>query len=176
MNYVTLCFLLFQTSLNQEIKQDSGVTLHQSTIVRWLSLSDLLESVIKSFKTIRKLLIGKEKQRLMMNLNQQYLKQLCALLKPFNHIVKSIQIGNGSSLFFVPMCYVTLKEVLQSFESIKKYNQENLNEDKENEPSDDSNDDDLEPELPGIYIQRKTFVVNGLIHLLQVLNGLESVY
>ena len=77
--------------------------------------------------------------------------------------------------FFVPMCYVTLKEVLQSFESIKKYNQENLNEDKENEPFDNSTDDDLEPELPGIYIQRKTFI-NGLIHLLQVLNGLENVY
>ena len=52
-----------------------------------------------------------------------------------------------------PYTYITLKEVLQSFESIKKYNQENLNEEKENEPSDDSNDDDLEPELPGIYIQ-----------------------
>ena len=86
--------------MNQEIKQDRGVTVHQSTIVRWLSLSDLLESVIKSFKTIRKLLIGKEKQRLIMNLNQQYLKQLCALLKPFKHIVKSIQIGNGTVAFF----------------------------------------------------------------------------
>jgi len=115
-------------------------------------MSDLLESVIKSFKIIRKLLIGKEKQNLISDLNLQYLKQLCTLLKPFKHVIVSVQKGNAPSLHLVTMCYITLKHVLQSFESIKKYNQENLDEVKENEISDDSTDDDLAVEVPGMNI------------------------
>jgi hypothetical protein len=138
--------------LNQQIKEEGGVTLHQATIVRWLSLSALLESVIKSFKIIRKLLTGKEKQKLITDLNLQCLKQLCALLKPFKHIILSVQKGNAPSLYLVTMCYITLKQVLQSFEAVKKYNEENVDEEKENKFFDDSTDEDLEDELPGIDI------------------------
>jgi hypothetical protein len=138
--------------LNQEIKENGGVTLHQATVVRWLSLSDLLASVIKSFKIIRKLLMGKEKQRLIMDLNLQYLKQLCTLLKPFKHVMISVQKGEAPSLYLVSLFYITLKEILQSFESVKQYNHENVDREEENQSFDDLNDDDLEHELLGIYI------------------------
>ena len=136
--------------MNSEIKQEGGMTLHQSTVVRWLSLSDLLESVIKSFRIIRKLLTGKGKQRLITDLNLQYLKQLCTLLKPFKHIIVSVQKSNAPSLYLVPMCYITLKQVLQSFGAIKKYIKKNVDEVDENQLSDDPTDYDLEAELPGI--------------------------
>jgi hypothetical protein len=58
--------------LNQEIKEKDGVTVHQATAVKWLSSSDSLESVIKSFKTIQKLLTDKEKQQFITDLNLQY--------------------------------------------------------------------------------------------------------
>ncbi|CAM4774537.1 unnamed protein product [Rotaria magnacalcarata] len=145
--------------LNQQVKENGGVTLYQSTIVRWLSLCDLLESVVKSFKIIRKLLIGKEKQRLIIDLNLQYLKQLCTILKPFKHAIVSIQIGGAPSLYLASMHYAALKDVLQSFESVKKYNEENIDVKKENRSFDDSTDDDLEQELPGIKWFRERLLV-----------------
>ncbi|CAF1294249.1 unnamed protein product [Rotaria sordida] len=153
--------------MNTEIKQEGGVTLHQSTVVGWLTLSDLLESIIKSFKVIRKLLTGKEKYRLITDLNLQYLKQLYTLLKSFKHIIVSVQKGNAPSLYLVPMCYITLKQVLQSFEAIKKYNQENIDKPNENQLPDDSTDYDLEDELPGIrwFRERLLILLNEMIIL-----------
>ncbi|CAF2972666.1 unnamed protein product, partial [Rotaria sp. Silwood2] len=156
------------TGLNSEIKANGGATLHQATVVRWLSLSDLLESVIKSFKITRKLLNGKEKQALITDLNLQCLKQLCTLLKPFKHVMTSVQNGNAPSLYLVPMFYITLKEILQSFEAVKKFNYENIDNKEEDDHSlDASNDEDLEHELPGIkwFRERLLSLLNEMIVL-----------
>ena len=95
---------------------------------------------------------GKEKQKLITDLNLQYLKQLCILLKPFKHVIISIQKGNAPSLYLVPLCYITLKQVLHSFDAVKKYIQENLDDANENQSYHDLIDDDVEEELPGIDI------------------------
>ena len=60
-----------------------------------------------------------------------------------------IQSANGPSLHLVPMCYITLKEVLSSYESLKKYNDENVRN------SEISLDDDLEHEFEGKYFQKR---------------------
>ncbi len=73
---------------------------------------------------------------------------MCALLKPFQHIIVSIEKDDAPSLFLVPMCCATLKQVLQCFETVKKFNKENVDEKKENQLLDDSFGDDLEDELP----------------------------
>ncbi|CAF4039435.1 unnamed protein product [Rotaria sp. Silwood1] len=138
------------TSLNQEIKAAGGTTLHQACIVRWLSLSDLLESVIKSFKITKKLLYGKQKQHMINDLDEQYLKQLILLLKPFKHMMTIVQCGNSPSLHLVSLCYMTLKEILNSYESLKKYNKENSDQFGEDQNSENLYDDDLEYELQGI--------------------------
>ena len=117
-----------------------------------MSLLDLLESVIKSFRIIRKLLTGKGKQRLIADLNLQYLKQLCTLLKPFKHIIVSVQKSNAPSLYLVPMCYITLKQMLQSFGAIKKYIKKNVEEVDQNQLPYDPTDYDLEDKLPGIDV------------------------
>jgi hypothetical protein len=60
-----------------------------------------------------------------------------------------------------------LKDVLQSFESIKNYNQEN-------QLFHESFDDDLENELAGINMQRN-FSSSSVFHrLFQESNGFES--
>ncbi|CAF2915108.1 unnamed protein product [Rotaria sp. Silwood2] len=139
------------TSLNQEIKAAGGTTLHQACIVRWLSLSHLLESVIKSFKITKKLLYGKQKQHMIHDLDEQYLKQLVLLLKPFKHMMTILQRGNSPSLHLVSLCYMTLKEILNSYESLKKYNKEHSDQFGENQNSENLyDDDDLEHELQGI--------------------------
>ncbi|CAF4222337.1 unnamed protein product [Rotaria sp. Silwood2] len=110
-------------------------------------------------KLVKKLLTGKEKRKLITDLNLQYLKQFCVLLKPFQHVIVSVQVGDAPSLYLVPMFYATLKEVLQSFELIKKYNEENMDLKKENSLFDDSFDNDLENELPGIKWFRERLLV-----------------
>ncbi|CAF2884827.1 unnamed protein product [Rotaria sp. Silwood2] len=167
-NFLSYISLFFQTGLNSEIKANGGATLHQATVVRWLSLSNLLESVIKSFKITRKLLNGKKKQALITDLNLQCLKQLCTLLKPFKHVMTSVQNGNAPSLYLVPMFYITLKEILQSFEAVKKFNYENIDNKEEDDHSlDASNDEDLEHELPGIkwFRERLLSLLNEMIVL-----------
>ncbi|CAF1608494.1 unnamed protein product [Adineta ricciae] len=86
--------LIRESNLNQEIKAAGGTTLHQSCVVPWLSLSDLLQSVIKSFKATKKVLSSNKKQELIDGLNDQYLKQLLILLSPFKHVMTLIQCGN----------------------------------------------------------------------------------
>ena len=115
-------------------------------VIRFIGVS------IKSFRIIRKLLTGREKQRLITDLNLQYLKQLCILLKTFKHIIVSVQKGNAPSLYLVPMYYITLKQLLQSFGAIKKYIKKNVDEVDENQLPDDPTDYDLEDEPPGIDI------------------------
>ena len=140
--------IILQSGLNQEIKAAGGTTLHQACVVRWLSLSDLLESVVKSFKITKRVLFNQQKQNIMSDLNEQTLKQLVFLLKPFKIMIKIILCGNAPSLHLVSLCYITLKEVLSSYESLKQYNADNSDQN-EVENSELFNDFDLENELPG---------------------------
>jgi hypothetical protein len=67
--------------------------------------------VINSFKITKRLLFGKQKQHMITDLNEQTLKQLIMLLKPFKNMMTIIQCGNASSLHLVSVCYTTLKEL-----------------------------------------------------------------
>ncbi|CAF4803811.1 unnamed protein product [Rotaria sp. Silwood2] len=69
----------------------------------------------------------------------------------------SVQNGNAPSLYLVPMFYITLKEILQSFEAVKKFNYENIDNKEEDDHSlDASNDEDLEHELPGTNVSNSS--------------------
>ena len=75
----TTVFLLFapfesQSGVNKEIEGLDGSTLHQSSVVRWLSMTDLLESVSNSFKIIRRLLIAKKKESLTKDLDERTIR------------------------------------------------------------------------------------------------------
>jgi hypothetical protein len=145
---------LLQAGLNPEIKAAGGMTLHQACVVRWLSLSNLLESVINSFKITKRLLLAKQKQDMINDLNEQSLKQLVMLLKPFKNMMTIIQCGNAPSLHLVSLCYITLKELLSSYELLKQYNKDNRDEDENDRDSELLYDDDLEHELPGEYFKK----------------------
>jgi hypothetical protein len=107
--------------------------------------------VINSFKITKKLLFSKQKQDMINDLDEQSLKQLVVLLKPFKHMMTVIQCGNAPSLHLVSVCYITLKEVLSSYELLKKYNKENINHDEGDRNSETSHDGDIEHELPGTH-------------------------
>jgi hypothetical protein len=83
------------------------------------------------------------------DLNEQALKQLVMLLKPFKKIMTIIQCGNAPSLHLVSLCYITLKDILGSYETLKQYNKDNNDEDEEGQNLEILYDDDLEHELAG---------------------------
>lgn len=101
------------------------------------------------------MLISKQKQHLINDLNEQTLKQLVVLLKPFKNMMTIIQRGNAPSLHLVSLCYITLKELLSSYELLKQYNKDNDDDDNKEQSAMNSHDDDLEHELPGAHVESK---------------------
>ncbi len=118
--------------------------MHQSTVVRWLSMSDLLESVLKSFTTTKKLLLIRKKQELMNGLDALTIKQLVLVLKPFKHTMTLIQTGNRPSLHMVLLCSISLKEALSSYKSLLDYKKMHCNMKENTDDIDEIDDEDDE--------------------------------
>jgi hypothetical protein len=135
--------------MNKEIEYLDGNTLHQSSVVRWLSMTDLLESVLKSFKIIKRLLIAKKKESLMKDFDERTIKQLVWLLKPSKHIMKVIQGGKSPSLHMVLMSTITLREAFSSSDALVNYNAMHCRSDQSNNVHD--LDEDPEFELDGEF-------------------------
>ncbi|CAF3838540.1 unnamed protein product [Rotaria sp. Silwood1] len=137
--------------INTDIKEESGVTLHQSCIVRWLSMSNLLESILKSFKTTKRLLLARNKHSLIYDLNVLTIKQLVLVLKPVKHIVTLVQTGNSPCLHLVLLCNLTLKRALSSYGSLLDYvntycnSNDNLSDKCENEENENYELEDDQP-------------------------------
>ena len=84
----TFYFLYFlQSGLNQKIKDAGGHALKQSTSVRWLSLIELLESVEKSAHVVGKVLVGKKR----FHIDMDIVHSLIRLLRPFKFVIQIIQ-------------------------------------------------------------------------------------
>jgi hypothetical protein len=128
------------------------MTLYQSTVVRWLSMSSLLESILKSFTATKKLLLARKKQELTNGLDELTIKQLILVLKPFKHTMTLIQTGNHPSLYMVLLSYISLKEALSSYKSLLDYNKLHCDMKENNYGIGEINDgeeDDEEYELEG---------------------------
>ncbi|CAF4962871.1 unnamed protein product [Rotaria sp. Silwood1] len=82
---------------------------------------NLLESVLQTFKTTKRLLLARNKQSLIHDLDVLTIKQLVLVLKPVKHVVTVVQTGNSPSLHLVLLCNLTLKRALSSYESLLDY-------------------------------------------------------
>lgn len=133
--------------MNKDIENEGGATVHQPTDVRWLSIMNSLESILKSFKIIKKILINKQQQKLIMNIDEKKIKHIILLLKPFRDIMKMIQTGTSPSLHLVLLCTQTLRDVLKSYDSLVNYNKNNDKHESRDEL--DETDEDFLDELQG---------------------------
>ena len=113
-----------------------------------------LESILKSFKIIKKILVNKQQHKLMMNIDEKRIKQIMLLLRPFRDVMKMIQIGNSPSLHLVLLCTQTLRDVLKSYESLVNYEKSNDNHESGEEL--DETDEDLLDELQGKSAKKTT--------------------
>ncbi len=86
-----------------------------------MSLIDLLESIVKSYKQTKKILIGRRQQSKLNKIDEYVLEQLICLLKPFKKVLQLVQKGNSPSLYMVLPCTLTLRKALSSFDELLKY-------------------------------------------------------
>ncbi|CAF3317150.1 unnamed protein product, partial [Rotaria sp. Silwood2] len=100
-----------QTGLNKSIQDGGGVVLKQATIVRWLSLSNLLESIDLSYEHLR-LVLSKStnsKQAFkLIKINVDGLKDLICLLSVFKDVCILVQTGTRPSLH---MAYIAMNKL-----------------------------------------------------------------
>ncbi|CAF3898659.1 unnamed protein product [Rotaria sp. Silwood2] len=151
--------------LNKEIERNGGVTVHQTIKIRWLSIMESLESILKSFKIIKKILINKQQQKLLIHVNDKTINQLLLLLKIFQDVIKLIQVRNSPSLHMVLLCIQTLRDVLKSYESLVNY--DNSRDNCELEQLGETGDDLLE------QLEDVTFFLHRIRNLLNEMLILE---
>ncbi|CAF1445316.1 unnamed protein product [Adineta ricciae] len=99
------------TSLNKPIQDAGGVALKQATVVRWLSMSNLLESIESSIDYLRSILAKSTNSRQSIKLNKINVdgqKDLICLLSVFRDVSLLIQTGNRSSLH---MAYIAMNKL-----------------------------------------------------------------
>ncbi|CAF1155607.1 unnamed protein product [Adineta steineri] len=110
-----------KNGLNKTIQENGGVALQQSTVVRWLSLINLLESLVTSYEQTKRILNNRRQQAKLNKIDEYTLKQLICLLKPFKHVLQLVQKGDSPSLYMVLPMTLTLKKALSSFDELLKY-------------------------------------------------------
>ncbi|CAF3300906.1 unnamed protein product [Rotaria socialis] len=106
---------------NKDIQSFGGIALQQSTVVRWLSLINLLESIVLSYKVTKRVLINRKQQMKLKGIDEKVLKQIIRLLKPFKQVLKIIQTTNTPSLYMVLICTHKLRKTLSSFDELTNY-------------------------------------------------------
>jgi hypothetical protein len=94
-------------------KQPNGsTTLHQSSIVRWLSLSDLLESIKNAYPNLVILLNKNGQSARIQSINMDLVDKLITFLRPWRIILSELQRTNTPSLFLVLPCITYILDEL----------------------------------------------------------------
>jgi hypothetical protein len=94
----------------------SGTTLHQSSVVRWLSLSDLLESVQKAYASFVIMLNSSEQRTRLESINLELVGKLVLFLNSWKIILSELQCSNAPSLYTVLPCINYLRTELETGE------------------------------------------------------------
>ncbi|CAF3329824.1 unnamed protein product [Rotaria sp. Silwood2] len=91
-------------------------TLHQSSIVRWLSLHELLSSIEKAYHPLKHILHEKQESSRLEKINMNIVSQLIQFLEPWRYVINEIQLGNSPSLYMVLPCIGYLKQQITKME------------------------------------------------------------
>jgi hypothetical protein len=98
----------------------TSTTLHQSSIIRRLSLSDLLESIKRSCDALRIILAERKEEHRIDKINMTTVQQLIDFLQSWKCVLCEVQKGNSPSLFAVLPCIAFLKADLMNREKKEK--------------------------------------------------------
>ena len=102
---------LFKSGFNKPIQDAGGIALKQATVVRWLSLSNLLESIESSIDHVRSMLSKSTNNKQCFKLNRiniDGLRDLIGLLSVFKDVSLLVQTGARPSLH---MAYIAINKL-----------------------------------------------------------------
>jgi len=117
--------------------------LQQATVVRWLSMIELLESILRSYKQTKRVLTFRKQQLRLVVIDEKIVEGLIRLLKPFKKILKLIQTGTSPSLYMVLICTLNLRKTLSSFKNLISCTTVSDNHDQDQPNASDDNDEDI---------------------------------
>ncbi|CAF2132255.1 unnamed protein product [Rotaria magnacalcarata] len=155
-----------KAGINKDIQSAGGIALQQSTVVRWLSMIDLLESILRSYKQTKRILLNRKQQSKIIVIDERIVEELIQLLKPFKYALKLIQSGSGPSLYMVLICTLYLRRTLTSFKNLISVEPllGNVGQDKEN-ASDNETEEIVESEGVKILRERTLELLNLMFEL-----------
>ncbi|CAF1334587.1 unnamed protein product, partial [Rotaria sp. Silwood1] len=112
---------LFDVELDRNEEQHLRfTTIYQFSLIRWLSMCNLLQSIKRSYEPLRILLLEIKQLHRLEKINIVIVDQLIDFLQPWQNILKEVQRGNGPSLHVVFPCINYLQEDLRKRERSDK--------------------------------------------------------
>lgn len=142
-NNYALILVNLENGLNKDIQSEGGISLCQSSKVRWLSIMELLGSIDRSFKETKK---GFQEKKKSFAIDRLIIKRLLRLLHPLKHIMTIVQKGNEPSLYLVLICHMTLRKALSSYDNLVQFHKDNNDSSTERKSNDDDDQYDLDSE------------------------------
>lgn len=97
---------------NPLLQEAGKPTIKQEVIVRWLSMSQLLESVLASYSTLTNIASEKGTLHVLPSVDITVLATIVDLFSPWKEVMQHIQVTNTSSLHIVITSYWYLLESL----------------------------------------------------------------
>jgi len=108
---------------------------------------NLLESIKRSYKQIKKVLSDKKK---IITLEKLIVRQLICLLRPFKHIIIIVQKGREPTLHLVTLAILTLRDTLNTHEALVEYSE---NYEMDSSPHEVDEDEEIIEDTEGITTQ-----------------------
>ncbi|CAF4914765.1 unnamed protein product [Rotaria sp. Silwood1] len=112
--------LVQNKSINEDSDGDTSAkaiekrTLHQSSIVRWLSLCELLESIKNAYPSLVILLNNNKQNYRIQKINMDIVEKLIEFFYPWKTVLIELQKTNAPSLFLVLPCITYLRNELSN--------------------------------------------------------------
>ncbi|CAF3706922.1 unnamed protein product [Rotaria sordida] len=101
---------------SSKTKFSKFTTLHQSSVVRWLSLHELLSSIEKAYHPLKHILHEKQESSRLEKINMNIVSQLIKFLEPWKYVMNETQLSNSPSLFMTLPCIGYLKQQIIKME------------------------------------------------------------
>ncbi len=108
-------------TVQQEKKSCEARTVHQSSIVRWLSLSNLLESIRDAYPALVIVLNNNKQNSRIQKINMETVEKLIEYFYPWKVVLNELQKTSTPSLFLVLPCITYLRNELISGDRNVKY-------------------------------------------------------
>jgi hypothetical protein len=102
----------FQVNWNPMLEELGKPTIKQEIIIRWLSMSQLLESILSSYSTLTTIAGEKGTLHTLPSIDVSAVAAIVNLFTPWKHVMKRVQTSNTPSLHLVVTSYWYLLESL----------------------------------------------------------------